>query len=95
MRVPLPIADECIFKNLVELGICQKIQTESKQITILSLNSVKQIIRALQLVCQYGDDGNSERPTMLYLWMLLLPDILKDLIKKAEDHSWPFVPEAW
>ncbi|XP_065066391.1 uncharacterized protein LOC135692242 isoform X1 [Rhopilema esculentum] len=95
IRVPLPIADKNMFKNLVELGVCQKIQTASKKFAIQSLNSVKQIIRALKLECQYGDDGNPERPDMLFLWMLLLPDILKDLIKKAEDHSWPFVPEAW
>ena len=97
IRTPLPYKDDGLFHLPLSLGLLKRFQVSDGKWVIQTPACITNILKKLEI----GSHGHlianrSERvPTSLDLWMKLLPAILVDLIKKAEDHAWPFVPEAW
>lgn len=94
MRTDLPIKDEKLFAPLLQLKLLKKSEVEENKWTVKVPNCVWMVLRKLEKANKLMND-NKKAPSALELWTMLLPPILQDLVKQAEQHAWPFIPEAW
>ena len=97
IRTPLPFKDDMLFHLPLKLGLLKKFQISDGKWVIQTPACITSILKKLEKGSHSHliANGIERNPTSLDLWMALLPAILVDLIRKAEDHAWPFVPEAW
>ena len=97
LRTPLSFKDEKLFDLLLKLGLLKKHKISEGKCLIQAPNCITMILKKLENVegVNLLANENGKKPTTLDLWFMILPGILKDLVKEAESHAWPFVPEAW
>ena len=98
IRTPLPVKDDKLFQFLLKLGLLRKSTFPDGKCVIQAPTCVIEILKKLERGKHSSLLKNAQQEssnTSLDLWMSLLPKILIDLINKAKDHTWPFIPEAW
>ena len=97
VRTPLPLKDDSFFDLLLKLGLLCKFEMSNGKWAIQAPACITKVLKRLEISNQelFSTFRKENVPKSLELWRMLLPKILMDLINKAEDHAWPFVPEAW
>ena len=97
VRTPLPLKNENLFDLLLKLGLLCKLEISNGKWVIQAPACITKLLKKLEISNQelFSTIREEDVPKSLSLWRMLLPDNLIDLINEAENHAWPFVPEAW
>ena len=95
-RIPLPIKTKDSYELLLKLGLIEMVKSADGKMSVKLPHSMMMILRELHHIIM--DDAALKNETAMHavaMWKDLLPEKLQELIKLAENHAWPFVPEAW
>lgn len=94
-RIPLPIKAKESYEGLLKLGLVKMLSTDGK-LSVKLPHNVIMIMRGLdEIIKEYAPMKKESEISAVTMWKDLLPQKLQELLKQAENHAWPFVPEAW
>ena len=95
-RIPLPIKTKDSYEMLLKLGLIEMVKSSDGKMSVKLPHNVMMIMRELYHIIL--DDADLKKETEISavaMWKDVLPEKLQELLKLAENHTWPFVPEAW